>query len=540
LTPPLAGDDDSSALTRAPGDRRSPKWYVAGCAGLVALALVLRFIHLGSQSFWIDEISVTSFVRSGHIFSDLRNRGGPFEPPLHYLAVLAAIQLPIGFETAARIPSALFGGVEVLALILAAYEATRRHVTALLAGALLTVSPFVVRYSQENRYYVMFSALALLTWWLLLCALRLRRTSAWVWYGVVAAAMQLTHPFAPLVLLLEAAVVGFVAWRERREERGRVLARGYLLAAAVGIVLILPWYLYGIWRWIPDSSKGKSYDLNPPGALSVRVEPELFKRGAEWLFGDSVSLTVLVALLVIAMFAAPLVTRGRDRVVAGLVLGYVVIFTIALLRLAVVLVTYFAFRRVESLVAPMLLLVAITIVAGVDRLRGFRLDKRIAYGIGGVVTALILVLSLAATINYYGTQKSNYRGLARGVQDAPRDASVVIGPVDKRWPRLIRDYLDWQGVHRPVTFIVANRPPPSIPLQAGGVRWFSGTAPFRPDIKVHDLNDLRKMQVIAGDRSVILAILPWFESTSMPRTQAELDDQRDAVARLAPFMAALP
>src|SRR4029079_11871428 len=130
-----------------------------------------------------------------------------FEPPLHYLTVLAALHLPFGFETAARIPSAIFGTLEVLALVLLTREATRRRTTALVAGLLLAVAPFAVRYSQENRYYVMFSTLAQVSWRLLLRALRRRDGAAWIWYGVVAAAMQLTHPFSPLVLALEALVV---------------------------------------------------------------------------------------------------------------------------------------------------------------------------------------------------------------------------------------------------------------------------------------------------------------------------------------------
>ena len=182
-------------------------------------------------------------MKSGHLFSDLRDRGGPYEPPLHYLTVLAALQLPFGFETAARIPSAVFGALEVLALILLTLEATRRRTTALVAGSLLAVAPFVVRYSQENRYYVMFSALVLLSWWLLLRALRLRTTWSWVWYGVIAAAMQLTHPFAPLVLAIEAGVVAVLAWRARKTDAVKPLLRGYVIAVLVGIILILPWYV---------------------------------------------------------------------------------------------------------------------------------------------------------------------------------------------------------------------------------------------------------------------------------------------------------
>ncbi len=44
------------------------------------------------------------------------------------------------------------------------------------------------------------------------------------------------------------------------------------------------------------------------------------------------------------------------------------------------------------------------------------------------------------------------------------------------------------------------------------------------------------MQVIAGDRSVRQAILPWFVSTSNPATRDELREQRDSVFTLPPFM----
>ncbi len=91
----------------------------------------------------------------------------------------------------------------------------------------------------------MFSAFVLLSWWLLLRALRLRTTWSWVWYGVIAAAMQLTHPFAPLVLVIEAGVVAVFAWRARRTDALRPLLRGYAIAVLLGFILVLPWYAYG-------------------------------------------------------------------------------------------------------------------------------------------------------------------------------------------------------------------------------------------------------------------------------------------------------
>jgi hypothetical protein len=502
------------------------------------LALFLRCYALGSQSFWIDEISVTSFVRSGHVLSDLRSRGGPFEPPLHYLTVLAALHLPFGFETAARIPSAIFGTLEVLALVLLTREATRRRTTALVAGLLLAVAPFAVRYSQENRYYVMFSTLALVSWWLLLRALRRRDRAAWIWYGVVAAAMQLTHPFSPLVLALEALVVAWFLWRERGTPETRVLRRGYGLAIVVGVALILPWYVYGAITWIPNLVDGKSYALNPSGQFAVPFDAELFKRGGEWLLGNSATLTLLVALAVVAVLASPLLARGRARVVAAAAVAYVVIFFVVLVPLARALGTYFAYRRVESLVAPMVLAIAIALVAGVDRLRAMHVSRRVALAIGAVAVAVLAGLSLAASISYYGTEKTNFRAFAREVHDAPSGRRIIVGSSTRRTAGLIRDYLHWKGVDRNLTFIVPGHSQAARSLPTDGVLWLTGAPPQRPDMTTRALNDLSKMQVIAGDKSGLLVVLPWFASTSHPRSVEELDAQRAAIARLPPFLPA--
>jgi 4-amino-4-deoxy-L-arabinose transferase-like glycosyltransferase len=528
---------DAPAPTRA--DRRTARrWYVIGCLAIVAVALVLRFAFLGSQSFWIDEISVTSFVRSGHVLSDLRDRGGPFEPPLHFLGVLAALQLPIDFETAARVPSALFGALEVLALILLAREATNRRATALVAGALLAVAPFAIRYSQENRYYVMFSALNLLSWWLLLRAYRLRRTRDWLAYGAAAAAMQLTHPFAPASLLAQALLIGFLIWRARGSADTRVVLRGYGIAVLLGLILILPWYVYGAFEWIPSLIDGKSYALNPPGLYAVPVDRELFERGAEWLLGNAGEPTALTVLGVVALVATPFLARGRDRIVACLVLGYTFVLVLALVLLARWIGTYFAYRRVESLLPALLLVVGIGIVGGVDRLRSLRVSRPIAIGAGAVALVILVALSLAATVDYYRSEKTNYRAFARTIREAPPDSLVVVGPVDERWLRLIPQYLDWKGVDRPVEFIEASGRRPDLELRPGGVTWLSGAPPGQADMQTRALNDVDAMQVIAGDSSGLLVILPWFASTSAPASAGELTRQRDVIAGLPPFLPA--
>ncbi|MGZ6995017.1 MAG: glycosyltransferase family 39 protein [Acidimicrobiia bacterium] len=535
--PLLAGGNPPAERSRA-DRRRNQRWYVVGTVTIVLIALSLRFYHLGSQSFWIDEINVMSFVRSGHLFSDLRDRGGPFEPPLHFLTVRAALLLPIGFETAARVPSAIFGTVEVLALMLVTREATNRRTPALVAGLLLALAPFAVRYSQESRYYVMFSALSLMAWWLLLRALRLRRRGDWLGYGVVAGAMLLTHPFAPLVLVAQAAFVGVVFWRERKTAEGPALVIGYLLAVVVGFGLIRDWFLYGMITWIPNALNGKSYTLNPTGKYAVPLDEDLFKRGAEWLLGNSTHVTVLIALLVILAVTAPVLARGRERVVATIVLAYVIGFVLVLVPLARYLGTYFAYRRVESLLPPLLLLVAVALVSAVDRLTATRLKAQVAFNLGVAVVVILAVLSLASTISYYGTEKSNYRAFARLVREAPAGQPIVVGPSTPTVARLVRQYFHWKGVDRRVTYAIhGQRPKISGPLPKR-ILWLTTASPNRADMKTLPLNDLDSMQVIAGDRSGLLIILPLFVSTSEPHSKEELDAQADAVAGLPAFLPA--
>ena len=513
------------------------RWYAATCVAVVGVALCLRFFHLGTQSLWVDEINVARLARSGHVLSAVRDVDGPFEPPLHFLVVLAALQLPFGLESAARVPAALFGTLEVLGLILLAREATGRRLVAIIAGGLLAVAPFAVRYSQENRYYTMFSALHLFTWWLLLRAVRTRTLRSWLVYGAVAAAMILTHPFAPIVLLVQAGavLVAVLRARARRREVARALVAGYAKGALLTIALILPWYAYGAASWIRDAGQGNGFALNPPGSITVPIGVGLFKGTAEWLLGNAPVVTPLIAALLVGVIAGPFMCRGRSRLVAICSVAYVLGFVLVLVPLARTLGTYFAFRRIEVLVAPLLLVVALTIVGTADRLRSARVGRGTVFALVAAATTVVLALSGVATAKYYRSEKTNYRAFAEAVRTAPENGLVVVGPVDPRWLPSIERYLEWRRVTTPVTFIVAGARLPRLPVPAGGVLWLTGAPPRVPGLQTRALNELGRMQLISGvihSPQPTNYVLPWFASISHPTTQSELNRQRDRIARL--------
>ena len=399
-------------------------------------------------------------------FSDLRDRGGPFEPPLHFLTVLAALQLPFGFETAARIPSALFGALEVLALILLTREVTHRRTTALVAGLLLAVAPFAVRYSQENRYYVMFSALVPALVVAAAAGAAAADAPGLVWYGAMAAAMQLTHPFAPLVLIVQALRRRVPRRGASAQDRGRRAAaarlrdRGPARRRADPALVRLRRARRG------SRALGRQVvRLQPPGRSSrCRSTASCSTR---WRSGCSATP---------AAHAARRAARGRDvrgaaarprprsqssrRSPSAYMLGFVLV----LVPLARALGTYFAYRRVESFVPPLLLLVAIAVVAVVDRLVRLHLDRR-SRSASASSRSWCSSGSRSPRRSRTTAPRRRTTGRSRGSSATPRPTSPSSIPANADWQR-DPPVPELAGRDRQVMFVDPERPRPTAAARA--------------------------------------------------------------------------
>lgn len=518
-------------------DPAAKRRFVVGACAVLLIGTALRLFRLDANSFWVDEISVFSFVRSNHFLEHLRTQGGPFEPPLHFVLVWLATRLPMGFETAARLPAAVAGVAEVGMVMLLARRLTRRHDVAILAGLFLAVAPFAVRYSQENRYYTLFSALHLATWWLVVRALDRRDRGAFLWWGLGVGLLFLAHPFAPLVLGAQLVAV----WRLTR---ARMVAAGsdptlqddglavrVRAGAIVAAVVAVPWFLWGAIRWIPALLDGRSYALNTGEREAVGLNLDLFKRTTEWLLGNSARWTFLIVLLLALTIGAVTAAEPRLRRVAWWVSGYTIGFVVILVPLTQVLRTYLAMRRIEFLVAPAVLVAAIGVVATGHRVRSWRgavMGQR--YRMTIVLT--VAALSCAAVLAYYSTEKTNYRELAEVITRVPAQDLIVVGPVDERWPVAINAYLRWKGVHRDLTFVVAGRGLPNLRYRGGRVVWITGSSPEQPGFRTTALNSVADLQVIAGDRSAPGAIVAWFASTTVPPSGAALHRELEIVRAL--------
>ena len=117
--------------------------------GVLALAALLRFVDLGKDSLWYDEVLSVNISRGGltDLFraSSLRDAMNLY-PPLYHL-ILHFWTLVFGHsDLALRSLSAFFGTISVLAVYKVGTELFNRN-TGLVAGLLLAISPFAIYYS---------------------------------------------------------------------------------------------------------------------------------------------------------------------------------------------------------------------------------------------------------------------------------------------------------------------------------------------------------------------------------------------------------
>lgn len=284
--------------------RRGPSVTVRGrtlraehviLAGLVLLAAGIRLALLGTQSLWADEAltgyEVTlPFGAMIHTVTTVE-----VTPPLYFVLVWTWAKLFGTGAIALRSLSALAG----IALVPIAYGATRELVSrraGLVAAALVTVSPFMIWYSQEARAYMLLAALTGAAFWCFARALHTPSTRNLAGWALFGAAALMTHFFAGFALAPEAVVL---LWRHRT--RATVLA----VAAVAAVQLAMAPFA------VADTavSKGTGWIAYVP--ISHRISTAVIEWGASNLYRRTTFAEGIVAGVAVLLVVGLLLWRGR-------------------------------------------------------------------------------------------------------------------------------------------------------------------------------------------------------------------------------------
>jgi uncharacterized membrane protein len=341
----------------------------------LALGILFRFTNLDRKVYWTDE-AVTSLWLSAHGFDELIARafdghemgvedlmkyqhvtpgrsiadtisvvadGDPHLPPL-YLMLLRVWAMVFGDSVASvRSLSAVVSVFALGALYWLAIELTGARLTAWIAVALLSVSPFQVAYAQEARVYSLWMFLILGSTAALLRSLRNPTIKSWALYALTVVLGIHSHLLFGIVIIAHGGYVAGIHGGFRKLLKLPKPVKQYALATGVAMVIFLPWAIVtvrgigrirqqvnwafvnaGIQKLIANWGAGVTrtfFDLDRP-----RLGPEPFGLGDVLLI---VLLLLLECLTVYALFHFWRSTANRVWLLVFLLIGTTAVVVIS-------------------------------------------------------------------------------------------------------------------------------------------------------------------------------------------------------------------
>lgn len=382
--------------------------------GLALVAGAARVPTLAAQSFWLDEAYTERLVRMS--FGGMLHAIPISEstPPLYYILAWFWTRLFGYSEFGIRSLSALAGILTVPVVYALVLRLANRR-AALIAGALVALSPLLIWYSQEARAYALATLLSTVS---LACFAGFLDTgaSAWLMGWTASSSLGLTaHYFVAFVVAPELVWLG---WRYRRDKRA--LVAGALVLAAV--LALVPLAL---------AQRGTGHaDYIAQGSLTTRLlqVPKQFLTG--YATPSQVITSVLAALLAgfgvlralgSARPGAMLAFRQRrclpgERTLIPLVVGLACVLVPA--GLALVGVDFLDTRNVLPALPPLLVVVAI----------GFALAGRAsAIALTGSL-AVVFAVAVALVDANPRYQRDDWRGASQALGADRRSRAIVVTP----------------------------------------------------------------------------------------------------------------
>jgi 4-amino-4-deoxy-L-arabinose transferase-like glycosyltransferase len=369
---------------------------------IIAVGAAVRFVALGSQSLWADEV-VTREVVTGPI-SGLLTRVRLIEgtPPLYFGLTAVWTRLIGTGDGALRSLSAVAGTLAIPVVYATVRELRLSRRIARVAAVLVAVNPFLVWYSQEARAYSLFVFLAAVSIWAFARARTRRATIDFLWFGLASAAMLATHYFAVFLLIPMIAALLIASPRTWRR-----LLTGLIPLAVTAVPL-------GVLALDQRSHNGQAWITQWSLEFRLREAARHFSIGPS---APNAELWIVVAG--VAIFGMGCAVALSDRAGRRDAVTMIAIGLAALLLPAMgagIGGDYFLDRNVIVALLPLTVAVAI----GLGGLR--------ARWIGLLAVATVIAVSLVTTVAVVrdpDLQRADWRQIAHRVV-AKRGAQVVV------------------------------------------------------------------------------------------------------------------
>ncbi|MEG4057815.1 MULTISPECIES: glycosyltransferase family 39 protein [unclassified Microcoleus] len=253
---------------------KNSRWLMSLLAIGILLGIGFRFFELDRKLYWHDEaytsIRAAGFTRQEIDDELFQNRifpapqlqkyqrikpgsteadtirslalEDPQHPPLYFLMARWWMQQFGSSLTASRTLPAILSLLSLPLMYVLAQELFASNLAALLATALVALSPFDILFAQTARQYSLLTATVIGSSWLLLRAVRLRGWQDWVFYSLAIAFGFYTHPFFSLTLIGHGVfIISYWLFVKKTKLPGHVTNSQFFLAVTAALILYIPW-----------------------------------------------------------------------------------------------------------------------------------------------------------------------------------------------------------------------------------------------------------------------------------------------------------
>ncbi|MEG4084407.1 glycosyltransferase family 39 protein [Microcoleus sp. POL10_C6] len=250
------------------------RWLINLLAIGILLGIGFRFFEIDRKLYWHDEaytsIRAAGFTRQEIDDELFQNRifpapelqkyqrikpgsteadtirslalEDPQHPPLYFLMARWSMQQFGSSLTASRSLPALLSLLSLPLMYALAQELFASNLAALLATALLALSPFDILFAQTARQYSLLTATVIGSSGLLVRAVRLRDWQNWVFYSLAIALGFYTHPFFSLTLIGHGVfIISYWLFVKKTKLPGHVTNSQFFLAVTAALILYIPW-----------------------------------------------------------------------------------------------------------------------------------------------------------------------------------------------------------------------------------------------------------------------------------------------------------
>ncbi|CAB4783153.1 MAG: hypothetical protein F2731_01160 [Actinobacteria bacterium] len=416
------GDTHSGERTAKADETARPEIVALAIVALV-IGLVTRFVT--RSSLWLDEALTVNIANAplGQIVENLKHDG---HPPLYYFLLHGWMGVFGTGDLAVRALSGIFG---VVALPLIWVIARRKGGSTLgwVAVAVVAVSPFAVRYSDEARMYSLVILLVVIGWLLVddVTDRGKSSTARFIAVSIIAAMLLYTHYWSLWLLGALGLTCLWKMWRTKDRVARRPWVGLAVALVAAGLVFA---------PWLPTMLFQAAHTGTPwaPATRPTTALTWMLADNGGGYYGEQGLGAVLIALaLVLGVFgyavdrrttALDLRTRREFRGAA-----WIAAFTF-LIGCSVSFVSHSAFAgRYTAVIFPLL---AVIVAAGISCFA----SRWIRFG---VVATVCLFLSVGAFWNVvYNRTQLKALGDATALSATPGDIVVFcpdqLGPAGLR------------------------------------------------------------------------------------------------------------